>query len=272
MPMDMKIWTVITQKGGAGKTTTAVNLAVISAIESGERTLLIDCDEQRSATTWWESRTADESAPYLIRAQPGRVRDDIEQARDHGFTHVIIDTPGFAGIKASEAASASTLAIVPCQPSVADIRSTFDTARMLKDNDVPFVFLLNRCPTTGREVAEASDAFRGIGMLCDQVCHDRKGHKRAYATGMGITEYAQIDRSADAAAVETREIHRWLLAKERRLHGSSPFADAPVERPVVEGPAVERLSAERTINRPADIRLSPTTDAGVLLGSPRATA
>ena len=215
--MTMRIWTVITQKGGAGKTTTATNLAVVAS-ERGERTLLIDCDEQGSATSWWESRGGDENKPYAIRANPTEVRADIERARDLGFTQIVIDTPGFAGLRSTEAASASTFAIVPCQPSVADMRSTFVTARLLKDLDVPFAFLLTRCPPNGQEVAEAGDAFRSVGLVCDVAVGERKGHKRAYAMGLGITEYADtIDRSALRGAEEARGIYDWVVAKERRL-------------------------------------------------------
>lgn len=239
----MRVWTAVSQKGGAAKSTMTLSLAVVAS-EAGERTLVIDCDEQRSATDWWESREGDPERPFLIRAETGAVRTDVERAREAGFTHVLIDTPGFAGVRASEAASVATLAVVPCQPSVSDMRSTLQTARMLADNEIPFVIVLTRCPSTGREQREAADAFRTIGPVCEQACHERKAHKRAYAMGLGITEYAAIEPSAQPAAEEMRAIYAALRAKEDRLRGGGAFGRARVAPVPATAPPESALAGD----------------------------
>ncbi len=216
----MRIWTLLSQKGGAAKTTTALNLAV-AGCEAGERTLVIDCDPQRSAAQWWESREADDNAPMVIAIDTAEVKTTLDEARKRGFTLVIIDTPGHAGMHANQTAQSATLCIVPTQPSIMDMRSTVPTAEMLKSIDKRFVFLMTRCPIQGTEVAEASESFSALGLVCKVHCMERKAYKRAYGTGLGVTEYETLDKSGGAAAAEeVRAIFQWLRTKEDRLNNT----------------------------------------------------
>lgn len=220
----MRIWTLLSQKGGAAKTTTSLNLAV-AACEAGEKTLVIDCDPQKSASQWWESREQDDETPNVIANDPADVKATLQQAADLGYTHVIIDTAGYAGLHANQSAYSATLCIVPTQPSIMDMRSTVPTATMLKSIDKRFVFLMTRCPIQGTEVKEATEAFSALGLICPISCMDRKAYKRAYANGLGVTEFENTDKSGAAAAKEIRDVYQWLKNKEDKLK-SGPFGSS----------------------------------------------
>ena len=73
----MKVLGLLARKGGSGKTTIALHLAVM-AQESGLRVLLIDLDPQGSAAAWWRARAS--NSPQLEPAKPDALSSLIEVA------------------------------------------------------------------------------------------------------------------------------------------------------------------------------------------------
>ena len=94
----MHIITLAAQKGGVGKTTLAVNLAV-AAEAAGIKTALFDLDPQESATAWSERRTAE--SPHVEPISARRLDQAIDAAEANGFGLTIIDTPPAAGDRKS---------------------------------------------------------------------------------------------------------------------------------------------------------------------------
>lgn len=86
----MKIWAIELQKGGSGKTTTAVHMAVCAA-RRGLKTALIDIDIQRSASNWNQSRPEDRRLD-CVAGTAAELAGFLEQARKGGIELVIIDT------------------------------------------------------------------------------------------------------------------------------------------------------------------------------------
>ena len=97
----MPIWGVVNQKGGVGKTTTAVNLSVGLAMR-GRRTLLLDCDPQGNATTGLGVDKAKASSTLY---------------------EVLVDA-----VDNSESASAIRAAIVPIRENLDMVPATLDLA------------------------------------------------------------------------------------------------------------------------------------------------
>lgn len=206
----MDIWTLTTQKGGAGKTTLATSLAV-AAVDAGLQVLIIDTDPQESAVKWWERRDIEQ--PSLIKLKPHEVSEGIELAEKQGFDLVVIDTAGRESLQDNQSILQATFCIVPCQPSVADIESVYPTVELLKRAGKPYAFVLTRCPAVGQDQASAREGLSALGLVAKPVTVERKAYKLAFATGEGVTEFDPKDK----AAGEMKVLFKWISNKVKRL-------------------------------------------------------
>jgi chromosome partitioning protein len=126
----LKTIALIAQKGGAGKTTLAVNLAVAF----GSRSALFDLDQQESAVMWADRRKVE--SPHVEFLTERRLLEALKAASQQGFKFAIIDTPPSAGPQAYTAAQAAQLVLVPCRPSLIDLDAIKRTAQLVKSAGV----------------------------------------------------------------------------------------------------------------------------------------
>ena len=117
----MKTIVIAAQKGGAGKTTLARNLAV-AASQDGRDVLCLDLDPQGSLRAWWEGREADAPAMLDRDPAPHALRATLNAAQSQ-FDLCIIDTPHAAPEWLAEALGAADLVLIPVRPSPDDLRA-----------------------------------------------------------------------------------------------------------------------------------------------------
>ena len=85
----MKTIAILSQKGGAGKTTLAINLSV-AAISAKKQAAIIDLDPQASSANWHDAR--DQETPVVVSAQPTRLNQVLEAANEAGASFVFMRT------------------------------------------------------------------------------------------------------------------------------------------------------------------------------------
>ncbi len=86
----MKTISIVSQKGGVGKTTLAVHLAVAAA-NAGYTVALIDLDPQATAAQWADWRGSDN--PAVVAAPHARLGPTLAEAQKAGVDLVVIDSP-----------------------------------------------------------------------------------------------------------------------------------------------------------------------------------
>jgi chromosome partitioning protein len=166
----VQVITVAQQKGGAGKTTLAVHLAVAWS-QRGKRVALIDTDPQGSLTHWYrlrEERFGEGYTGLAFAALPGwRVASEIQRLkREHDL--IIIDSPPHMETEARTGIRHADLIVIPVQPSPTDLWATKATVDLAHKERIPVRIVLNRVPPKGKLAGIVSEqltdiATQGIG-------------------------------------------------------------------------------------------------------------
>ena len=185
---------IVSQKGGAGKTTLALNLAV-SAERNGKRTLILDIDPQASATAWADERAA--AGPVVRPCPAHRITRALEEARADGIALAVIDTAPHAEGAALAAARAADLIVIPCRPALFDLHAVSGSLDIARLAGVPAVAVLNAVPPRGTLTAEARAVLAEAGlhtMTC--VLGQRAAFVHSLTMGQGVCEYEPRGKAA----------------------------------------------------------------------------
>lgn len=195
----MKIVAIISQKGGAGKTTLALHLATSSAL-AGRNTAIIDLDPQASAANWGDRRAAE--LPVVLSAHASRLAHEIRRVEEMEGDLLIIDTAPHSDSAALEAAKAADLILVPCRPAILDIEAISNTLDLVKTTGTPIFVVMNAVAPQGNEAAEAVEAISGLEVgVCPVGLRQRVAFSRALITGQSAEEFEPGGKAAGEAAL-----------------------------------------------------------------------
>lgn len=200
----MKTIAVLSQKGGTGKTTLALHLAV-AAEAAGHTAAVIDLDPQSSAGGWGESRSGE--GPTVAIAHAPRLASILEAAAANGATLAILDTAPHSQGDALAAAKAADFILIPCRPGILDLRAIGATVQIAQLAGKPAAVVLNACPPQGRALAdEAEQAVKGYGI---DVAPVRLVQRAAYAHSLAAGQTAQEYEPNGKAAEEISQLYEW---------------------------------------------------------------
>ena len=126
----MKVWSIVSQKGGSGKTTLALHLAIAAARH--RKVLVIDLDPQQSAERWHAIRqrtTGAKDDPSIAAGPYQKLPDMLKTARKLGAELVLIDTPPKLDKAIIPSLKAATMVLVPLKSTVLDLQALEDNSR-----------------------------------------------------------------------------------------------------------------------------------------------
>lgn len=208
--MPARVIAIAQQKGGAGKTTLAAQLAVTWAAK--HRVALMDIDPQASLSAWHGLRAGSPknlAAIHLSSVSGWRVGTELDRLKND-YDVVVIDCPPHAETETKNAMRAANLVVIPVQPSPMDVWATEPTAAFAAEQGTDVRLVLNRVPPRSRLVETVQGMLKDKNLrLADCALGNRVAFAASLMDGMGVTESEPSSQAADeirALALELEKI------------------------------------------------------------------
>lgn len=202
----MKVITIATQKGGAGKTTLATNLATKSFMDN-KKTLIIDTDEQQTAYKWFISRGKDSNPKVISIDTKEKLHSLIGGLKEKGYERVYIDTQGAKSNMGNSTIELADFILIPCKASGFDAKSQRETSETVHRFGKQAAFVITQAPSRGKDVEVTKDILSGLGInTFNQQITLLKAFKDSALYSSTVIE----DELKSKASKEIIDLHNWL--------------------------------------------------------------
>ena len=209
----MRKLVLASQKGGVGKTTLALHLAVAAHNAGHGPVVLVDLDPQGSLSATWNLRSNEQ--PAMARTTFDELADTLADLQKSGFKLVVIDTPPAITASIADVLAVADLIVVPTRPSPIDLSSVGTTLDMIEGaGNRPFFFVINSAKPKARLTLQTLTALARHGRVATTV-FDRVDFPTAMIDGRTAGEVAPKGKAAE----EINEL--WAILAKKLFKGGA---------------------------------------------------
>ena len=231
----------VNQKGGVGKTTSAINIAA-SLNRKNYKVGFIDADPQGSATQW---HAVEGNNAFEIMHHPEPLDREGIQALSEKYDYLVIDAPPAIGSITKSILAVTDLSIIPLSPSSLDFWSCKGTLEMVdkareENPELDVKILINRrIPGTriGRQARDSLAEFN-LNILDSELCQ-RVAFIDAMTSGVSVMQYAPGSKAAhevedlcdEITLQKPKEVYRIAKPRTQEADEYVHASDVPGEKP-----------------------------------------
>ena len=205
-----KVITICQQKGGTGKTTLAVHLALAFAKLHNLKIAIIDTDPQGSLGKWFvvrsEKKVSNENLTFKTASLWGAQYESKTLKKDHDI--VIIDTPPKIESDARPSIEAADLVLIPVTPSHVDFWATEAIIDIAKKAEKKIFVQINRANERSKLVKKTHEYIKSINVKSTNTLI---GHRQIYASSMGEGKTAIEKQKKSNAVEEIKKLSEQIL-------------------------------------------------------------
>ena len=207
---------LLAQKGGVGKTTLALSLAVQAEL-SGKRAGVLDVDPQATASGWYLTRKGSgKETPIVASATESELlRQAQADAKDDGLEWLFVDTAAGVSELPAAAAAMADLLLIPCLPAIFDMDAMGPTVKLARQSGKPAFFIVNRgrSKAINDECALALTSAYGLPAVNTHIS-TRLPIPDAAQLGQALPEFVSKDQSVAKGKEEFVALWSWLKKQQ----------------------------------------------------------
>ena len=207
-----KVITISQQKGGSGKTTLAVNLALAFIKYHNLKVAVIDTDPQGSLGKWFmirtEKKVSNDNLTFKTASLWGAQYESKTLKKDHDI--VIIDTPPKIESDARPSIESADLVLIPVAASHVDFWATGAIVDIAKKANKKILIQINRSSQRSKLITKTNEFIKSLDLSATKTII---GNRQIFAASMGEGKTAVEKQKKSMAVEEIKQLSEQILTE-----------------------------------------------------------